>query len=132
MQDRWPYTTFIKKISVSIILRFLKQIIYNNLGQDMESKFLRRLIGTQVVLRVKNLPISAGDVGDMGSIPGSGRLPGGGHGNPLQHSWLDNPMDRGAWWATVHRITKSWTRLKWLRMHAPIGRNPQPLPRWKE
>ena len=54
----------------------------------MESKFLRRLIGTQVVLRVKSLPISAGDVGDMGSIPGSGRLPGGGHGNLLQLRFL--------------------------------------------
>ena len=54
----------------------------------------------------------------MGSIPGSGRSPGGGHGNPLQYSCLDNPMDRGAWWATVHRIAKSQTQLKGLSMHA--------------
>ena len=60
---------------------------------------------------IKNLPASAGDVRDMGSIPGLGRFPGGGHGNPLQYSCLENPMDRGAWWATVHRITKSWTQL---------------------
>ena len=45
-------------------------------------------------------------VGYVGSIPGWGRSPGGGHGNPLQYSWLENPMDRGAWWATVHGVTK--------------------------
>ena len=50
------------------------------------------------------------NVGDLGSIPGSGRSPGGGHGNPLQYSCLENPMDRGAWWATVHAISKSRTR----------------------
>ena len=51
---------------------------------------------------VKNLPPNAGDIRDVGSIPGSGRSPGGGHGNPLQCSCLDNPMVRGAWQATVH------------------------------
>ena len=50
----------------------------------------------------------------MGSIPRSGRSPGEGNGNPLQYSRLENPMDRGAWWAIVHRVTKSWTQLKWL------------------
>ena len=48
---------------------------------------------------------------DAGLIPGSGRSPGGGNGNPLQYSCLENPMDRGAWWATVHGVTKSWTGL---------------------
>ena len=57
----------------------------------------------------KNLPTNAGDARDMGSIPGSGRSPGGGHGNPLQYSCLENPMDRGALRATVHRVTKSQT-----------------------
>ena len=51
---------------------------------------------------VKNLPANAGDIRDMGSIPGLGRSPGEGHGNPLQYSCLENPMDRGAWWVTVH------------------------------
>ena len=52
-------------------------------------------------------------------IPGSRRSPGGGHGNPLQYSCLENPMDGGAWWATVHSISKSWTWLRWLsRQHA--------------
>ena len=51
------------------------------------------------------------NVGDWGSIHGSGRSPGEGNGNPLQHYCLENPMDRGAWWATVHGVTKSWARL---------------------
>ena len=54
---------------------------------------------------------SACNAGDQGSIPGSGRYPGGGHGIPLQYSCLVNPMDRGAWWVTAHRVPKSWTRL---------------------
>ena len=54
-------------------------------------------------------PTSAGDVRDLGWIPRSGRSPGGGHGNPLQKSCLENPMDRGAWWAMVHRIARSRT-----------------------
>ena len=52
---------------------------------------------------------SAFNVGDLGSIPGSGRSPGEGNGNPLQCSCLENPMDGGAWWATVHRVAKSRT-----------------------
>ena len=64
-----------------------------------------------MVLLVKNPPANAGDVRDVGSIPGLGRSPGGGNNNPLQYSCLKNPMDRGAWWATVHRATESWTRL---------------------
>ena len=72
----------------------------------------------QVVLMVKNSPASAEDVRDTGLIPGSGRSPGGGHGNPLQYSCLENPTDREAWWATVHRVTKSWTQLKRLSTQA--------------
>ena len=55
--------------------------------------------------------VSACNEGDLGSIPGSGRSPGEGNGNPLQYSCLENPMDGGAWRATVHRVEKSWTRL---------------------
>ena len=62
---------------------------------------------SQVVLVVKNLPANAGDLRDMGSIPGSGRSPGEGQGNPLHYSCLENPMDRGAWWPIVHGVTKS-------------------------
>ena len=66
---------------------------------------------------VKNLPANAGDIRDSGSIPGSGRSSGEGNGNPLQYSCLENPMDRRAWWAIVHRVTKSRTRLKPLSVH---------------
>ena len=68
-------------------------------------------IASQVVPVVKTPPANAGDSRDMSSNPGSGRSPGGENGNPLQYSCLENPMDRGAWWATVHGITKSRTRL---------------------
>ena len=59
---------------------------------------------------------SACNVADPSSIPGLGRSPGEEYGNPLWYSCLENPMDRGAWWATVHRIAKSWTRLKLIYM----------------
>ena len=61
---------------------------------------------------VRNLSANAGDLRDVGSIPGSGRSPGGGHGNSLQYSSLENPTDRGAWQAIVHRVAKNWTQLK--------------------
>ena len=64
---------------------------------------------SQVVLVVKNPPASAGDARDMGLIPGLGRSPRVGNGTPLQYSCLENPMDGGAWWATVHGVAKSWT-----------------------
>ena len=60
---------------------------------------------------VKNLPANAGDTREADSIPGSGRSTGEGNGNLLQYSCLENPMDRGALWATVHGVAKSWTRL---------------------
>ena len=63
-----------------------------------------------MVLVVKNLPTSTGDIRDMGLIPGSGRSPGGGYGNPLQYSCMENSMDRD-WWATICRVAKSWTPL---------------------
>ena len=62
---------------------------------------------SQVVLLVKNPPADAGDVTDMGLVPGSGRSHGGRRGNPLQYSCLENPMDRGAWPVSVHRFAKS-------------------------
>ena len=71
-----------------------------------------------MALGIKNLPASAEDVRDVGSIPGSGRSPGGGHGNPLQYSCLENPMDGGAWQAIFHRVTKSQTRVKQLSTYA--------------
>ena len=64
--------------------------------------------GLGIPQMAKNLPANAGDVG---LIPGSGRFPGEGNGNPLQYSGLENSMDRGVWWTTVHRVTQGWTRL---------------------
>ena len=63
----------------------------------------------RVALVVKKPPANAGDIREEGLMPGSGRSPSGGHANPLQYSCLENPMDRGAWWAMVHRIEKSQT-----------------------
>ena len=63
-------------------------------------------------------PLANSGVRDMGSIPGLGRSPGGGHGNPLQYSCLENPMDREACWATIYRVPESWTWLKWLSTQA--------------
>ena len=62
-----------------------------------------------MALGVKSLPTNAGYIRDVGSMPGLGRSSGGEHGNPLQYSCLENPMDRGAWRATAHRVTKSQT-----------------------
>ena len=60
---------------------------------------------------IKNMLVNEGDTGDMGSVPGSGRSPGEGNGNPLHYSCLENTMNRGAWWATDHGVTRNQTRL---------------------
>ena len=73
-----------------------------------------------MALVVKNPPVNAGDIRDAGSIPGLGRSHRVGDGYPLQYSCLESPMDRGAWWATVHRITVSQTRLKLSSMHTAL------------
>jgi len=70
-----------------------------------------------VALEVKNLPASAGDIRDMGMIPVREDSPGGGHGNPLHYSCLENSMDRGAWWAIVHRTAKIFIHLERLSIH---------------
>ena len=73
---------------------------------------------SQVALVVENPPANAGGIGDLGLIPGPGRSPGGGHGNPLQYSCLENPRAREAWRATVRRVTKSRTRLSDFHFHS--------------
>ena len=65
-----------------------------------------------MVLVVKNPPAKTGDIRYLHSIPGSGQSSGGGHGNPPQYSCLKNPMDKGAWQPTVHKVAQSWTQLK--------------------
>ena len=67
----------------------------------------------------KESACNAGATGDEVSVPGLGRSPGGGHGNPLQYSCLENPTDRGAWWATFHGVAKSRTQVNRLSTHAP-------------
>jgi len=71
---------------------------------------------------VRSLAVDAGDIRDSGLIPGSRRSPGGGHGNPLQDSCLENLMDRGTWQATVHRVAESQTQLKQLSTHIFLQR----------
>ena len=73
------------------------------------SKMKKRSWASPVALVVKNPPANAADTRDAGSIPGSGRSSGEGNGNPLQYSYLENSMDRGAWQATVYRVAKSQT-----------------------
>ena len=81
---------------------------------------VKNLGAPHVALVVKNLPASAGDIRNMSSIPGLGRIPGGGHGNPLQYSCLEDP-GRGVWRATVRRFAQSRTRLKRLSTHAQFS-----------
>ena len=78
-------------------------------------KYLKRYKGHRGVLQwlsCKESACNVGDTGDLGLISGLGRSPGGGHGNPLQYSCWENPMNREAWQAMVHGVTKSWTQLK--------------------
>ena len=76
---------------------------------------------------IKNTPANSTDTGDASLIPGSGRSPGIGNGNPLQYSCLENSKDRGAWWATVHAVAKSQTGLS---MHAHVHSFPHPSVRF--
>ena len=83
-------------------------MIYQSLRTRNERLPSFHLGGSQVALVVKNLPASAGDIRDVGLISGLGRYPGEGNGNQFQYSCLENHVDREAWRATVHRVTKSW------------------------
>ena len=74
---------------------------------------------------VKNLPARAGNAGDAGSVPGLGRSPGGGHGNPLQYFFLENSLDRGALQATVYGVAKSWDRTEQQRIAHQGDHNPR-------
>ena len=126
-----PYSLLTNKITadfcISLSLLFLlKELSHFSVLSLLKSSdylvesLVKGTIATgasQVTLVVKNPPANARDIRDEGSIPGSGRPPGGGQGNPLQCSCLENPTDRGDWWATVHRVAQSWTQLKRLSTH---------------
>ena len=99
-----------KRLFKFLLLLFCQRVSKPRLGL---------LLGfTRLGLVVKNPPDNAGDLRDAGSIPGWQDSPGGGHSNPLWHPCLENPVDRGAWQATVHQITKSQRQLKRLSTHA--------------
>ena len=98
--------------------------VMTNLDRRLKSKGITLLTMVHIVkarlpwwFSGKEATYNAGDVRDTGSISRSGRSPGGGHSNPLQYSCLENPMDRGAWQTKVHRVTESWTQLKWMSTH---------------
>ena len=95
----------------------VRSVVKGHLTRKVPSYDLLGFLGSTTWEVVKNLPVNEGDIRDTGSIPGSGRSPGGGHGSPLQYSCLGNPMDRGAWRATVYGIAKSQTWLKRLSRH---------------
>ena len=106
----YPDTT---RFSSSLSLQM--QATVNRLAHLLPDLFMLDMClygASQVALVVKNPPANAGDIRDMGSVPGLGRSPGRGHDNPLQYSCLETPTDRGAWRAIVHTVTKSQTRLR--------------------
>ena len=91
---------------ISLLSKELSRVLSNTTVQK------HQFIGTQLGFPgASEVKASACNAGDLGSIPGLGRSPGEGNGNPLEYSCLENPMDGGAWWATVHGVAKSWTRL---------------------
>ena len=117
------------------IITFLISWIHDSLGfgsclgnsQNVEKCYTYSFIikykgqgASQEELVEKSPPANAGDIRDLGLFSGLGRSPGGGHGNPLQYHCLENSMGRGAWWAIVHGVTQSRTRLKSLSMHTCV------------
>ena len=111
------YSVFFHPASLSLIFFFvcLFFVFWPQESKTSTNRELFCLIHYYIPQQVRNLPVSAGDTGGTGLIPGMGRPPGGGHGNPLQYSCLENPVDRGAWWATVCGVTKNQSQLS---MHA--------------
>ena len=82
----------------------MKSVFFTNINYSIFLLRLHFIRASQVALVVKNLLASAGDIRDAGSIPRLGGSPGGGNGNPLQYFCLENPLDRGTWWAMIHRV----------------------------
>ena len=112
IRDIGFYFTFLTKpfssFSIRVILASQNELSSVPFMKSSLSDWYINYFSFQVALAVKNTPASAGDVG---LIPWLGRSPGEGNGNPLQYSCLGNPMDRGAWWATVHEVSKSQTQV---------------------
>ena len=98
-----------------VYLLHVRMFLWVYLQMESETRVCVHVVylrGGKWWLVVKSLPANAGDIRHVGSIRGLGRSSGGGPGNSLQYSWQENPIDRGAWQATAHGVTKSWTRLK--------------------
>ena len=109
----WYPSLFSKSVSYFCFVNKFICIIF----LDSTHKWYHKFVFLQVALVVKNPSGNAGDIRDVNSIPWSGRSSGARNGNPLLSSCLENPMERGAWWATVHRVTKSWVQLKQFSTH---------------
>ena len=107
-----PLTTLPSEALQTEAIKLFKVKLYVALSIKKKNLKVTFARASQMVLVVKNLPANAGDARDTGSILGLGRTPGEGHGSPLQYSCLKNPMERGAWRATIHGVAKSQT---WLR-----------------
>ena len=109
-------TTLEFHLCKAVAFFFFSFLFFSFLGYFLNLLFFHWT--SQVALVIKNSPANAGDVRGIGSIPGWGRSPGRGHGNPFQYSCLENPMDREVWQAKIHMVPQSQTRLKRLYMHA--------------
>ena len=107
--DCSPSVSSVHGISLARILVWVTISLSRGSSQPRIYVYLQLIHGLPCWLSSKESACNAGDAGDAGSIPGSGRSPGGGHGNPLQYSCLKNPIDRRAWRATVHRASETWT-----------------------
>ena len=107
--DRSPSGSSVHGISLARILVWVTISLSRGSSQPRIYEYLQLIHGLPCWLSSKESACNAGDAGDAGSIPGSGRSPGGGHGNPLQYSCLKNPIDRRGLRATVHRAAEIWT-----------------------
>ena len=119
----WPFTSYFVNVLFKYFARFIRLFIFI---YPRYQSFIRYIVNIFSYYVVYGLPwqlggkepiCNAATSEDMGSFYGLGRSPGEGSGNPLQYSHLENPMDRGAWQAAVHRVANSQTWLKWLNMH---------------
>ena len=113
--EKWSDSWYILNVKTTEFLIEWPWFVKGNRESRMTLRVLTWTLGFPGGEVVKNLPANAGDTGDLGLIPGSARSPGVGNDNPLQYSCLGNPIDRGGWWTTVHRVAKSQA---WLSMHA--------------
>ena len=117
----WKVRLFILEFSLGDNKNSFKMEVYRDSSLPQETKIFQKQVyglwASQMALVVNNLPPNVEHVRDMSLILELGRSPGEGHGDPLQYSCLENPMDKGAWQVTVHGFAQSWTKLKWFSTH---------------